>query len=330
MSVELTDALRQRREFSENRLKDVRRVLEELDAPRVLGGGGTVYATGSMARGDASEHSDLDVFILSKISEDDPELTNLDAIVLKAKLIEMGARLGLPAFSDDGQYLVVHSVTEMLEKLGRAEDDYENLFTARMLLLLESSPLVGADSYERAIQTVVKKYWIDYEGNETDFLPVFLTNDIIRYWKVLCLNYEAFTSGQKESKRRHQNYKLRFSRLLTCYSSIVYLLAVARLNERVTPDDVTRMATLRPIDRLLEASRMLNDINVDRTVSTVLARYETFLGTTDADKDSVRERFENDDYNRERRIEATAFGDGMFELLNLVGSGTPLFRYLVI
>jgi len=44
-------------------------------------------------------------------------------------------------FSNDGEFLRILYLEDMLEQLGGREDDYLNYFTARMLLLLESKPL---------------------------------------------------------------------------------------------------------------------------------------------------------------------------------------------
>lgn len=330
MAVELTSALRERRRYSKIRLDSVRQRLAGTDAGDVLANAGVVYATGSMARGDASQHSDLDVFILSHTDGEHRALSKLDSIRLKAKLIEVVEAEALPKFSDDGKYLVVHTIDEMLGKLGTAEDDYENLFTARMLLLLESAPLLGDEAYAEALRRVIDKYWVDFARNESEFLPVFLTNDIIRYWKVLCLNYEAYTWKEPEQKRRHQNYKLKFSRLLTCYSAVVDLLTIVRTTGRVTPDDAMAMARRMPMDRLLAVSSALSDEAADASIQKLLSMYESFLATTGSDKDELRALFKQDDYNSLRRAEAKAFGDEMFTLLKLAGSETKLYRYLVI
>jgi hypothetical protein len=330
MSVDLGPVLEDRRDFSRLRLDAIRASLTKRGAGEILGASGLVYATGSMARGDASSHSDLDAFILSHESDGKRALTNLDSIRLKSALIDVVRGERLPDFSDDGKYLTVHTVDEMLTKLGTAEDDYENLFTARMLLLLESVPLLGDDAYHGVLQRVVDKYWTDYQGNESDFLPVFLTNDIVRYWKVLCLNYEAFTSTDAAPKRRHQNYKLKFSRLLTCYSAIVYLLALVRTNGRTRPEDGMILASKSPLERLLWAAETLDDRDVDTQVSRMFEMYVSFLNRTDAPKEEVRNRFEDDDYNAARRKEAKAFGEDMFNLMQRVGGKTPLYRYLVV
>ncbi len=110
-----------------------------------------VYATGSFGRGEASAHSDLDLFIVGKDaqggsnSEKKPrsQLRRLDEICINAELIHATKSLSIPEFSGDGEYLSHYSVSDLIETLGTRQDDVSNTFTARLLLLLESCPLVG-------------------------------------------------------------------------------------------------------------------------------------------------------------------------------------------
>ena len=69
------------------------------------------YATGSFGRGEASHHSDLDVFIVGKVDDKCKRLLKrLDEICIKADLIEVTRKLGIEEFSGDGQYLEYHTV----------------------------------------------------------------------------------------------------------------------------------------------------------------------------------------------------------------------------
>src|SRR5205807_2008244 len=135
--------------------------------------------------------------------------------------------------SSDGQYLVHYTVDELKDTLGKPEDDSNNTFTARLLLLLESRPLLAEDIYSESIELVVDSYWRDFARHEKDFMPSFLANDILRLWRTFCVNYEARTKSEdvsQRAKRRLKNFKLKHSRLLTCYSGIVYLLAISVLS----------------------------------------------------------------------------------------------------
>jgi hypothetical protein len=115
--------------------------------------------TGSFGRVEASPYSDLDLFILGKSSADRTRrLSRLDEICVMADLIEVTRKLRIPEFSGDGRYLVHYSVHDLIGTLGKPDDDATNTFTARLLLLLESRPLLGMEIYEELIEDVVAAY----------------------------------------------------------------------------------------------------------------------------------------------------------------------------
>src|SRR5208283_4056259 len=138
----------------------------ELKAAEALAADKTcVYATGSFGRGEASEHSDLDLFIVGRSENNQRELSRLDEIRLMAALIEATRKLSIPEFSKDGEYLIHYSQQELIQTLGKREDDAKNTFTARLLLLLESRAVLGDAVYRSAVSGVVAAYWRDYEGH---------------------------------------------------------------------------------------------------------------------------------------------------------------------
>src|SRR6266571_178148 len=143
-----------------------------------------VYATGSFGRCEASRHSDLDLFILSKSDgKGERLLSRLDAICIMADLIRTTRNLKIPEFSGDGRYLVHYSVYDLINTLGKPEDDVTNTFTARLLLLLESGVLLEEDVYREVVSSVVDAYWRDYDDHKANFMPAFLANDILRLWR---------------------------------------------------------------------------------------------------------------------------------------------------
>jgi hypothetical protein len=222
--------LNDRRLQTTARIKTLREKLS--DAEGIAAGKACVYATGSFGRREASVHSDLDLFIVSKMGNEKTAdgkhqslLKRLDDIRIKADLIEVTRELKIPEFSGDGKYLVHYSVQELTGTLGKPEDDALNTFTARLLLLLESHPLLGASVYKDVIEEVIAPYWKDFADHKVDFVPAFLTNDILRLWRTFCVNYEANTSSEpttENAKRKSKNYKLKHSRLLTCYSALLF------------------------------------------------------------------------------------------------------------
>jgi predicted nucleotidyltransferase len=319
--------LESRRKNTNARFLQIQKRLE--GASQFLGDFATAYASGSFGRGEASEHSDLDVFLLSDVdNEQHLRLTPLQTIQIQAALIDGVAAEGLPPFTDGGKYLKPHSLRDMIEKLGGSEDDYENLFTARILLLLESRPLAGNVMYQRAVDTILDEYWKD--EHHSDFLPIYLTNDIIRYWKVLCLNYEHNARLSKDpNKQRLSNYKLKNSRILTCYSAILYLCHRLTTQTSISKADARAMIALSPVERLTTVSGE-SDGSVQELIGSLLHSYVDFLKATDAPKAALLERFSDDAYYDERRRSAMELGGKVFDLLEKIGRPTKLFRYLVV
>jgi hypothetical protein len=272
-----------RREETAKRLDALRAMLS--DAAKVVNDKACVYVTGSFGRGEASSHSDLDLFIVGRtVGQDQPPrraLSRLDEICVKADLIETVRNLKIPEFSGDGEYLVHYTVDQLVKTLGHPNDDASNTFTARLLLLLESKPLLGEEVYWEAIDQVIAEYWGDFEDHRAEFVPGFLANDILRIWRTFCVNYEARTDKEppeRKAKRKLKNYKLKHSRLLTCYSAVAYLLAVFAASKTVTPDDARKMVATTPTARL---EAMVAEFGSDKeTVEKLLVTYERFLGNT--------------------------------------------------
>lgn len=331
-------ALADRRLQTAGRLAEIKEHLKEAEA--LAKDKACVYATGSFGRCEASQYSDLDLFIVGKrdgrARPDGNEgslLKRLDEICIKADLIEVTRQLGIPEFSGDGRYLTHYSVHDFTKTLGTPEDDVTNTFTARLLLLLESRPLVGLAVYEDVIAEVVAAYWRDYEDHKTDFMPAFLANDILRLWRTFCVNYEARTSrapSKEKAKGKLKNYKLKHSRLLTCYSAILYLLAVFAEQQTVPPGQALSMIRLTPTQRLEWLLDRPGLVRARERVSQLLDRYERFLQTTNAGEEDLLGKFMDKGASQKFMADAYEFGDTLFEVLMSIGSGNRFHRLLVV
>jgi hypothetical protein len=323
------ELLQTRRGDTRERLQALTEELRRGGADEICGDRASVYATGSGGRGEMGTHSDLDIFIVFD-KKAAPPLNNLEDIRLKARLIEASEKAGFEPFTDDGVYLESYDVqTDLIAKLGTRDDDYHNVLTARLLLLLESQALLGERMYRRAIDEVLSAYWRDYPQNQNEFLPVYFANDILRFWKILCLNYEAKTGDAPPGKRRLRNYKLKYSRLLTCYSALVYLMARwATDKNTVSPEAATEMVGTSPTARLEYVAQSLPETRP--IVERILASYSHFLQVCDVKKADLEAQFADSAFKRTRFDEARRFGDDVYELLTSIGRGTPLLRYFVV
>ncbi len=330
--------LSDRRRQTAERLAAIRQKLKSSE--KIAAGKACVYATGSFGRGEASSYSDLDLFIVGKrngkAGPDGKEgslLKRLDDIRIKAELIETTRALGIPEFSGDGRYLVHYSVHDFTKTLGTPEDDVANTFTARLLMLLESCPLVEEQVYVEVIEEVVAAYWRDYEDHKSNFIPAFLANDVLRLWRTFCVNYEARTERvpeEEKAKGKIKNYKLKHSRLLTCYSAILYLLAVFGVKDSVSPSDALDMINLTPTERLERLQEIKELVEARSTLAALLGQYEKFLETTNADEPTLIERFKDKKLSHEYMDAAYRFGDLMFDALNQIGRGNRFHRLLMV
>ena len=191
--------------------------------------------------------------------------------------------------------------------------------------------LVSSIYYELTDE-VIGAYWEDFADHKTDFMPAFLANDIIRLWRTLCVNYEARTEREPEEKkaeRRLKNYKLKHSRLLTCYSALLYLLAVYETSKVVTPEDAKSMMKLTPTQRLEWLRDHARMQEARPSIEKLLDQYEKFLVATNASEAELISRFLDKERRREYAQSESDFGDSMFGALNKIGQGGRFHRLLV-
>jgi hypothetical protein len=312
------------------------------EAENLIVGKACVYATGSFGRLEAGERSDLDLFIV--VDTQKPRgpkagrvgaLDGLDEIKLKYHLIKAVENGNIARFDGGGKYLAVHTVGDFTGNLGSPEDDAKNTFTGRLLMLLESKPLLESGIYAKAVGNVTEAYFIDYHDNKASFIPAFLINDIMRMWRTFCVNYEYYrTKGSVKSKVKL--LKLKYSRMLTCYSAIVFLLALFVRNGSVRPSDVGQMVRLTPTQRLeaIGGSAFWAPSppppSLPSLAREALQLYSEFLELvhrTDVSEQYVR-------HEKEWRSKSLQFRDKLANLIDVIahsaGEPSRLYRFILI
>ncbi len=323
------DLLMPRRQFSEERLNKLSEQLRQLPMVESLPDL-CIYATGSFGRFEASPHSDIDLFFLNDKSQLVAPVSRLNELRLFAGVIEAGEGLSFPTFSNDGEFLRIIYLDDMLSHLGGRNDDYQNYFTARMLLLLESTPLVNNDLYYRAIAGIIESYFRDYPDHTSNFRPVFLINDILRFWKTLCLNYEHRRNkpeDQPETRRKQQvkNFKLKFSRLLTCFGTLV---AVCALPSPTDSSTIVALTKKTPLERFLEATGSIPELVTKR--QEILDHYQWFIRLTGKTTEELHAEFIEEQHKVQLFGRADAFGQRVYDVLAFFAERNHYSRYLVI
>jgi len=190
------------------------------------------------------------------------------------------------------------------------------------------------DTYSKLLDKIVDFYFADYHDHEKEFRPVFLLNDIIRFWKTLCLNYEHKRwmkniendiKDEKEMKHRKakvhlKNLKLKYSRLLTCYSMVVRLA----MQPSVSKELIKELICLTPLDRVssIEIGKEKRII-----IEEILGDYEKFL--SEVSKDNILELMEDKQYRNLQFDNARNFSGKAYQLLRECAQPTIL-RYITI
>ena len=134
----------------------------------------------------------------------------------------------------------------------------------------------------------------------------------------------------EKAKGKLKNYKLKHSRLLTCYSAILYLVAVHEANGSVHPQDARDMIALTPTGRLewLKQQSYLSDAY--EVLDKLLEQYEQFLAVTSVAEEELLKRFMDKEISKRYMEAAYQFGDLVFDALTCIGKRSRFHRLLVV
>jgi len=290
-----------------------------------------LYITGSYGRFEASVHSDLDIFFMHKGAQHEAAVLPVQKTLIDAALIRTCRELGFPEFTGGGQYLTIHYLDDIRAQLGGPEDDARNFFTARMLLLLESIPLYNDSIYKETIQSIISSYYRDYADHESNFKPIFFENDIMRYWKTMCLNYEyrrnyIKSNPDKQAEYHLKNFRLKFSRLLTCFSMIIAIVHESRTGV-LRDSDLLGLVLKSPWQRLADVANLTNQ---GALLEQMIDLYSWFLEQTGYSKNECIKWINDKSIRKQAFTRASEFGSLLFAFLQRVSDGSDALRYLVM
>lgn len=260
-TLQNSDSLNCRNADSAKRLNEIREEIKRYPSLELL----SIYVVGSIGRGDVGQQSDLDLFLMANNSDTVNEQT------IQKNLAKICQELG---YTDcyDNNHPLVHQLPDMLDKLGAPADDNLNLFTARMLLLLESQCVSEKTiAYEQMIDDIISHYLRDGRGKKS-FRPLFLLNDILRYWRTLCLNYELIRDDTSRPFHK-KNINLKFSRMLTIFGTVLPIMAKPQIGK----DELIELTKLSPHARFAQGLDDLNEEGLNQGYSKFLEQYEYFL-----------------------------------------------------
>lgn len=332
------DEYRRRRKFTQEKLGELHSTVRLHMADPDEWRDACVYITGSMARDEAFSLSDLDLFIMDDFADDVPRMKPIRHAELLAGLNRVRHEAGFRPFSRGGAFLESHSFHEMMQQAGTPDDDARNHFTARMLLILNSRSLINPDAYQKARSAALNRlYWRDCPDPDEPYLPVFLINDIRRLWQTMCLNFEFNNPPQvvdefrsaSPVERRVGNIKLRAARLLACYTPIIGLLHCSE-EQGVTRRQAAEVFGRTPIARLEHVAASATNKKATRLTEEILDLYEKYLVFTNCTKEEFKRKVSNDKLWSRIKHQALGIGDHVSALMEVLGKGKTLYRYVIV
>lgn len=163
---------------------------------------------------------------------------------------------------------------KLVQNIGLDRDDNRNL-TRRMLFLLESTSVTGDEVYRRARKEILDRY-LD-ESVKPYRPPRFLLNDIVRYWRTICVDF-AGKEWEGPEKWGIRNAKLRTSRKVLFAGGLLPTLECFRFDRLAMRRFVERQLGMPPTDRI--AAAFLQNGAKDEGART-LGAYDEFIGWMD-------------------------------------------------
>ncbi len=253
--------LTQARERTARRLLEARDQLASVQADSDA----CVALFGSWGRRELTERSDDDWAIL---------VNGAEQAGTRPMPTEIGVMLGISEREPGTQGIFGGTVfcDHLVERIGLDADDNRNL-TMRMLLLLESVAVVN-DFAHRACQERVLDGYLD-ESVKDYRPPRFFLNDLIRYWRTICVDFvgkEREGAGEKWALR---NLKLGTSRKVLFAGGLLPILLCHRYRATKIGPFLVEILKMPSIDRIAWAF-----LELDATDAGIRAvgAYDRFIG----------------------------------------------------
>lgn len=235
-----------------------------------------VVLLGSIARGEITEGSDLDYFILQNGASPQTTQTLITAVERFRQELEFEEPGGQGVFGN----IVI--APNLYESIGLDIDTNLNM-TRRLLLLTESIPITTEKTYTDVIEKILYRYCSDYlppqraDKSEAK-VPRFLLNDLVRLWRTMAVDFgtKRWRSTMDDSHLRLA--KLRITRKILFVGPLATLLLIRKRihvnNEMLVY--LKEWLSKPPLVQLASTAELLSDDSKD-ALKKLLLNYNKFI-----------------------------------------------------
>lgn len=293
----------------------------------------TIVTTGSFARCEASEASDLDCFIIidgncendKNFNDDNEKPAKDDFNTTMSNIVSKYIKKDAGSTGTFGIDAVV-SINDLLTNMGGQNDDNIQ-FSRRMLFLLEGKSLFNDELFQKFRRSLIEKYIKETVSDHQ--LSRFFLNDIIRFYRTMATDFEYKVSeGGKSWGVR--NIKLTFSRKLLYFGGVITVAETAQKTRETKIQETLTLLDMSPLERI-------NYLAVSGS-EKVFKSYDYFLKKMsnskirgELDKASVEQMpIENPEVFREMKNESKHFSWALSSVLrNTYDNTHPIHHALI-
>ena len=241
--IDVDAVLQSARDQSEKTLQILRSVAVDVlgsDPDLIIG------VNGSVARREVTAGSDVDLFVLT-----------LSGDISSAKAAQTKYR----------ERLSTHDI-KMPADGGVFQNPLRTYISRRMLYLLEGEWVANEDSFNRLRLELVGRYVPD-EIEEQKIVRFFL-NDVIRYWRTICVDFE-YKTADATKPRAIRLVKLRLSRMLLYVAGIAAARETVGLSASEKREKLAELLSLPPLERLTRIHGSVKMMPVEALYATFLS-----------------------------------------------------------
>jgi hypothetical protein len=253
-----------------------------------------VVVFGSLARREWTSGSDVDwTMLIDGQADSQHRVASREIQQVLSGLEFRGTKLSPPG--SEGIFGNMAFSHEIVHHIGGQADTNRNT-TQRILLLLEAVALRDANDelggpYARIVRQILSRYLVSdsnfhSQADHESRIPRFLLNDIVRYWRTICVDFAYKDWEQGGMKWAIRNIKLRTSRKLLFVSGLLMVFSCFRNNSLRRNGDDSDAYLLRLQRHLLSFVQStplnilvwtLQDLGLNQPCKDFLGSYEEFL-----------------------------------------------------